>query len=597
MAGPIHMAHRLRRERDRKAPPLKQSMYVVILLCWVLPLIATLLISSYLTQKNTRARIEDTIRSSADHGVSILEERFREAMEDSRAVSYDGIIAQAYQQYQADQDPISLYGATSDYLSNQFAHNSLFEAVWLIYPEVPNMPVYVFNRDLQGAAGMARDFEAGAREQILARSRTLGTRIAFLSVGNKLYMVRNLVNSRFETYAVLTMQCSRDYLFESAGNLVWVQDAAVELGGQRLLVAGDLTQIPEPGLHYDEKTGSYLLNRELDIENFDARLLAAISGDLLAQEQQSLHGVMLILILVSGVLLLLVVQFLSRNISKPVDELVAAMGHLEEGELGYHVVEPAHSWEFQYLDQRFNALSDELKEQFERNTQEQIALHEARIKALQSQINPHFLNNTLELINWEARLADNQKVCKMIEALSVMLNAAMARGGRATVSMTEELSYIDAYLYIISQRFGSRLTVKREISPEVLNAEVPRLILQPIVENAIEHGISHLAKGELLIRLHREGDLLVLDVENDGTISPKDREAIDKLLSWDGKEQMTAGSAHIGIRNVNLRLKILCGPDSGLTLEEIRPGYIRSRIRLPFRRKEATQVFVDAEQQ
>ena len=591
MAGPIH-----RRNSDRKMPPLKQSMYVVILLCWVLPLIATLLISSYLTQKNTRARIEDTIRSSADHGVSILEERFREAMEDSRAVSYDGVIAQAYGQYLSDRDSVTLYGTASNYLSNQFAHNGLFEAIWLIYPEVPNMPVYVFNRDLQGTAGLARDFEEGAREQILECSGTLGTRIAFLSVDGKLYMVRNLVNSRFETYAVLTMQCSRDYLFESVGNLVWVRDAVIELDGQRIDVAGDLTETPEPGLRYDEKSGTYSLNRELDLDGFDARLLAVISGDLLAQEQQSLHRVMLILILVSGGLLLLVVQFLSRNISQPVDELVAAMGHLEEGELGYHLEAPARSREFQYLDQRFNALSDELKEQFERNTQEQIALHEARIKALQSQINPHFLNNTLELINWEARLADNQKVCKMIEALSVMLNAAMARGGRATVSMTEELSYIDAYLYIISQRFGSRLTVKREIAPEVMSAEVPRLILQPIVENAIEHGISHLAKGELLIRLHREGDTLILDVENDGTISPRDREAIDRLLSWDGKEQMTAGSAHIGIRNVNLRLKILCGPDSGLTLEEIRPGYIRSRIRLPFRRKESSPVFSDADQ-
>ena len=590
------MAHGLRGKDRRKTPPLKQSMYVVILLCWVFPLIATLIISSYITQKNTRTRIEDTIRSSADHGVSILEERFASAVEDSRAVSYDGVIAQAYNRYLTDWDSVSLYGAASDYLSNQFSHNSLFEAVWLIYPEVPNMPVYVFNRDLQGTAGLARDFEEGAREQILARSETLGTRIAFLSVDGKLYMVRNLVNSRFETYAVLTMQCSRDYLFESAGNLVWVQDAAVELGDQRIDVVGSLTQAPEPGLRYDEKTGAYSLNRELDVENCDARLLAVISGDLLAQEQQSLHGVMLILILVSGVLLLFMVQFLSRNISKPVSELVAAMGHLEEGELGYHVEEPARSQEFQYLDQQFNALSDELKEQFERNTQEQIALHEARIKALQSQINPHFLNNTLELINWEARLADNQKVCKMIEALSVMLNAAMARGGRATVSMTEELSYIDAYLYIISQRFGSRLTVKREISPEVMSAEVPRLILQPIVENAIEHGISHLAKGELLIRLHREGDTLVLDVENNGTISPKDREAIDRLLSWDGKEQMTAGSAHIGIRNVNLRLKILCGPDSGLTLEEIRPGYIRSRIRLPFHRKDALAKFGDPDQ-
>ncbi len=584
------------RPADGRKPPLKRSMYLVILLCWVLPLTATLFVSSYLTQRTTQARIENTIRTSADHGVSILEERFSEAMDDSRAVSYDGVVAQAYSQYLEDGDPVSLYDATSSYLSTKFSHNSLFETVCLIYAREPDMPVYVFNRDLQGVAGMARDFESEARTQILRRSESLGTRIAFLYMGGKLYMIRNIVNSRFETYAVLTMQCSQEYLLESAGNLVWVQDAAVQLGEQRIAVTGNLSSVPKPGLRYDKKAGVYLLNRDLDIENYEARLLAVLSGDLLAQEQDSLHGVMLVLILVSGVLLLIVVQFLSRNISRPVDDLVEAMGHLEAGELGYHVAETANSWEFQYLGQQFNALSDELKEQFDRSLQEQIALHEARIKALQSQINPHFLNNTLELINWEARLADNQKVCKMIEALSVMLNAAIARGGRATVSMTEELSYIDAYLYIISQRFGSRLTVKREISPEVMCAEVPRLILQPIVENAIEHGIAQRAKGELLIRLHRQDETLILDVENDGTITPQSREAIDRLLSWDGKEQMSAGSAHIGIRNVNLRLKILCGPESGLTIDEIRPGLIRSRIRLPFRKKEISMNFGDSDQ-
>ena len=78
---------------------------------------------------------------------------------------------------------------------------------------------------------------------------------------------------------------------------------------------------------------------------------------------------------------------------------------------------------------------------------------------------------------------------------------------------------------------------------------------------------------------------LHIDIDRTGT-----------LCSVHGKEQMTAGSAHIGIRNVNLRLKILCGPDSGLTLEEIRPGYIRSRIRLPFRRKESSPVFSGADQ-
>ena len=76
--------------------------------------------------------------------------------------------------------------------------------------------------------------------------------------------------------------------------------------------------------------------------------------------------------------------------------------------------------------------------------------------ALQSQINPHFLNNTLEIINWEARLSDNRKVSAMIEALSTMLEATLNRKKRHMVALSEELSYVDAYLYIISQRLGER---------------------------------------------------------------------------------------------------------------------------------------------
>ena len=215
---------------------------------------------------------------------------------------------------------------------------------------------------------------------------------------------------------------------------------------------------------------------------------------------------------VSGLLLILLVHFVYRNIYRPVDKLVEGMERLEQGNLGYHVEEQPANQEFKYLTTRFNDLSDQLKEQFERNNMEQIALHEARIKALQSQINPHFLNNTLELINWEARMADDKKVCQMIDALSVMLNAAMARGGKATVNMREEMSYIDAYLYIISQRFGQRLKVVREIQEEVWEAEVPRLILQPIVENAIEHGISLVSQGVMHIKLYLEGDRLIMDV-------------------------------------------------------------------------------------
>ena len=142
---------------------------------------------------------------------------------------------------------------------------------------------------------------------------------------------------------------------------------------------------------------------------------------------------------------------------------MAASKHLQNGERGYTIGEKAESSEFETLFDHFNTMSAELKNQFERSYQEQQALQQARMKALQSQINPHFLNNTLEIINWEARLAENDRVSAMIEALSVMMDGALARDGRSRIPLREELRYVDAYLYIIRERLGERLKVVREI--------------------------------------------------------------------------------------------------------------------------------------
>lgn len=568
--------------KSKRFIPLKRGMYLMIAVCWIVPLLTVLAISSSMTETSTRTRVEDTIRSSAFHCGSILEEHFAEAMEDSRAVSYDGIIWDAYSQFLEDRDRVALYDKSFTYLNNKYVHSNLFEAVYFIYPGDVDMSIYVFNRENRDRATAGRIFEQTALDRVMEASETLGTRIAFLPLGGEMYMVRNVVNSRFETYAVLVMQCDQDYLFEIAENLVWVKSATVVLDGRAIPVVGEAITEKKPGLLYDQASGDYFLGQTLEIENHEAMLMGVISGDVLAQERASTNDTMALMVVVSGLLLILLVHFVYRNIYRPVDKLVEGMERLEQGNLGYHVEEQPANQEFKYLTTRFNDLSDQLKEQFERNNMEQIALHEARIKALQSQINPHFLNNTLELINWEARMADDKKVCQMIDALSVMLNAAMARGGKATVNMREEMSYIDAYLYIISQRFGQRLKVVREIQEEVWEAEVPRLILQPIVENAIEHGISLVSQGVMHIKLYLEGDRLIMDVEHNGQVTPKDREAIDRLLNWDGKEQMAIGSARIGIRNVNQRLKILYGPDSGLTIEEYEPGQVRSRISLPF---------------
>lgn len=160
-------------------------------------------------------------------------------------------------------------------------------------------------------------------------------------------------------------------------------------------------------------------------------------------------------------LLAVVIWFFTRNVSHPIDRLIGEAKSIEEGNFGVQVSDRFHSSEFQYLTDAFNSMSYKLKYQFDRIYKEELALRDARIMALQSQINPHFLNNTLEIINWEARLSDNVKVSRMIEALSTMLDAAMDRKGRPIVHVSEEMMYVDAYLYIISERLGKRLTIKR----------------------------------------------------------------------------------------------------------------------------------------
>jgi two-component system sensor histidine kinase YesM len=169
----------------------------------------------------------------------------------------------------------------------------------------------------------------------------------------------------------------------------------------------------------------------------------------------------------------------------------------------------------------------------------------------------------------------------MIEALSTMLDAAMARGGSSAVTITEELRYVDSYLYILSERYGERLRVEKQIDESLLEHMVPRLILQPIVENAVEHGVEKRGNGTITLRIFAEKHLY-LEVENDGSMTQQDRENIARLLSWDGaSEGEETRLGRIGIRNVNRRLKILYGNEFGLTIEEIAPGSILARIKLP----------------
>ena len=136
---------------------------------------------------------------------------------------------------------------------------------------------------------------------------------------------------------------------------------------------------------------------------------------------------------------------------------------------------------------------------------------------------------------------------------------------------------MEAYLFIISQRMGERLKVETDVDESLRSLKVPRLIIQPIIENAVEHGINGQTEGRITVRIFREGERLVIEVRNMGRLSRQDEEKIKMLLS-DDYEPGDVGSASLGIRNVNRRIKIIYGEEYGLAIRNEESGETVSRI-------------------
>ena len=195
----------------------------------------------------------------------------------------------------------------------------------------------------------------------------------------------------------------------------------------------------------------------------------------------------------------------------------------------------------------------------------------ARYEALRSQINPHFLFNTLNTISSAAR-TNSEVAREMIGKLAAILRRAL-EPAEAFVPLREELDFIDSYLDIEIARFGAnRLAVETEIDPDVLEVEVPSMILQPLVENAIQHGIAHvLRRGVVAIRAERsDGDVLVCIVDNGQGFTEARREEIK--------------SRGIGIKNVHERLQVAYGQAYGLEFQSTPGQGTTVTIRIPDRR-------------
>ncbi|UHQ24604.1 histidine kinase [Lysobacter sp. 5GHs7-4] len=226
----------------------------------------------------------------------------------------------------------------------------------------------------------------------------------------------------------------------------------------------------------------------------------------------------------------------------------------------------------------------DLQDARERNRQALVLAQDAELRALRYQINPHFLFNTLNAISALVAEDRNREAQQMITRLAGFLRVTLDGAEGHEVALADELALTDTYLEIERARLGPRLRLKWNIGPDTLRARVPVLLLQPLVENAIRHGIAQRSEpGRLDIRIEREGDRLHLHVGNDGAAAPAPSEDAARR----------AGS--IGLRNIAERLQALYPGAHAFAAGARADGGYEVRMSLPFNEAPAAWVVKETE--
>ncbi|MDD3428511.1 MAG: sensor histidine kinase [Oscillospiraceae bacterium] len=553
---------------------LKWRIVILLSLCWVLPVYLIVGGMGFYILNSMTKQAAEHISLSANTAIQLTTARLDSAVAASLKASYVPTISEAWNKYQQDSEAVDLYTSVNTFLYQQYKYEEKFKNSILTFIDDTDMSFYVANVTAQGSSLDVRSYHQYMEKEVLQLSQTLGTNIAFIARENRCYLVRNLVDSKYRPYAVLVNELNQEALFSDMENISWATDLTIWLNETPLLLLGDnQLSLPPCADFFLQQTGDCFVVSQIERRSAYTLSYTAHIQPLSLHQQRVTTIITLGLISVLLVpLFVLIFAFFRRTVTRPLQALNTAAQEIEKGNFGTQVsAKSLTSLEFGLLGDSFNTMSSTLLNQFERIYKEELALRDARIMALQSQINPHFMNNTLEIINWEARMEGNIKVCNMLESLSTMLNAAMDRKKRPVVHLSEELMYANAYLYIISERLGKRLTVEKDIPQSLLDYYVPRLVLQPILENAIEHGINPTQHGTVWMRAYEQEDWLIIEVENDGVTTYEDLKKIEQLLS-DEPAVEPIGSTSLGIRNVHQRLRILYGPESGLFVNITKTG-------------------------
>lgn len=265
--------------------------------------------------------------------------------------------------------------------------------------------------------------------------------------------------------------------------------------------------------------------------------------------------------------------FSSKLISNPANELARAMREFEKDAQNFEFCQVNGTQEITSLSDSFGHMVVQVQNLMEQVREEEVSLRKTELNALQAQINPHFLYNTLDSIAWMCEEGRTQEAINMVNSLARLFRISISRG-HELITIEKECQHAESYLQIQKYRYKNKFTYQFDVEPECCKYLCNKITLQPIIENAIYHGLDMTDEGKILIGVKTLGEDILMYVEDNGVGMEKER--CEEILHKEASDR-----AGIGIKNVNDRIKIYFGDKYGLTiLSELDAG-TRVEIRMP----------------
>lgn len=528
-------------------------------------------------------------------------QRIDEAISLSKKTSYEQVIEKAWRMYDSGTiNKSELYRQIIGSLkSKYYIDNRFVISVFYLSDELDRI-YYTSRKESNYIDIYKNEVEEEARKITNLDSSDAHVRV----IEGRIYIIRNLyTTTNYIKFGTLILELNKDKLIDGIslnenyelGFFVNNKDSMITYDNEMNLESRNeilekltdnyslkenrtivkTTDKPYTGMIYQQKYNDF---------HMGAILIA--NENVIFSELRQLYFVMFLTLLIIIPVFIYMIYFNSHHITKPMSRMISAAKEIAQGGIGMQIEgKPMPNTEFDVLHEAFNQMSSEVKYLFDYAYNEKLARKDAKIIALQSQINPHFLNNTLEMMNWQARMVGDVTVSKMIEALGTLLNYSMDRTNRKLINLAEELRCVDAYCYIISMRFGKRLKIEKEVEDDLLQLQVPQLILQPLIENAVVHGVETVKSGTIQIKVYRKVHLVYLQIINTGkNMTLNDIMRVEQILQNTYKQSDEEKSTHesVGIHNVNERIKLIYGKEYGLTIKTIAEGQTASTITIPY---------------